>query len=255
VPTHNETITTSLHDAMAQSMWLDRVHRLFNHPQFLAADPPPRRLLALAQTFSIPGSTAVVDRNVDRPRVAHLPVAIPNPLHHAMDVDSRHRPIHGRPVDLLSIRKALQPRPTGRTTRTRPQSQPTPPGNVRNPQPCPPSCVCGTFLRNAGLEPRYRTGHLLCVKRTRNDHGRNHDPLGRRRTRATIRRRIPSLPTKSPGTAAQDPLRAARQRFSFQSTIVIPSAARNLLFFEPRKCPTPRKYCLQFCRQSNFRFD
>src|SRR5579863_290073 len=116
-PTHNETIPASLHDAVAQSMWLDRVRSLRDRPQFLAPDPPPRRLLALAQAFSVPDSPAAVDRNVDRPRLAHLPMAIPNLLHHAMDVDSRHRPIHGRPVALRSIRKALQPRPTGRTAR------------------------------------------------------------------------------------------------------------------------------------------
>jgi len=184
-------------------MRLDRLRSLLDHSQLLAADPPARRLLALAKTLSILRSAARVDCDVDCSRTAHATMATCRALHHALDVDSRHPSILDRPLDLLAIRKALQHRPTERPSRDSAQPSRTAVGYVRNPRPGSTSGLSRASLPDAGVDPGYWAGSLLCTNCVRDDHGHDHDSIGRRGTRATIWKRISSLSRKSTGSAAQ----------------------------------------------------
>jgi hypothetical protein len=183
----------SRNDSMAQSMWLDGLRRLLDDSQLLAADPLARGLLALAETLALPRSAAGVECDVDHSRIAYDTMAAHRPLHHSLDVDSRHPSILDRPLDLLAIRKALQPGPTRRPTRGSAQPSRTAVGNIRNSQPSPPSGLSRTPLRATGVERGHQTGSLLCLNRVRCGHGRDHDSIGRRGTRATIRKRIRAI--------------------------------------------------------------
>src|SRR5579863_2079530 len=104
----------SINGTMAQSACLARVRHLRHHPRILADGSSSSRLLALAQALTVSHAAADMDRHLDRPRMAHFTLAACIALLERLDVGSSGSFILYRPLDLLAIRKRIQPRPTRR---------------------------------------------------------------------------------------------------------------------------------------------
>ena len=177
---------------------------LLDHSFVLVHGASARRAVAVPRRITVPSAGSGLGDDVDWHGLPDRTLAAPSLILDGLELASGRCFVRCRHLPLFPIRSALQLETTRRLARSIAESPRATARHHRDTVTGPPSGVPGTFVRDAGVEPRDGAGGLLESDGICRHHGSCDDSHGGGGIGEAVRDRVQSVPAFGSGGAAEN---------------------------------------------------